>query len=299
MTKEKVIEKIYNDFYGSIKQTYEEAKKLDKTITYDDIKRYFEQNKVRKTNLRGYNSFIADHYKQEYQIDLMFQTSQPDDEYKVALLIIDVFSKYMTVVPMRGKTPKDVLDAMEEGFKNVGGKPESIYSDDEGSFNSNLVQNYLEEHKVRHIVTRTHASVAERAIRTIRSLMERRMEKNPDLHWYETKILANSLVMYNYKMIHSSTGFTPNEAKEPKNNLNVKLNLELKRVSTRKYPDVEEGDKVRLYKKKDKFDKERVGVWTDTIHTVERIEEQRGQKFYYLKDRPRPVLRHEILLISR
>ena len=42
----------------------------------------------------------------------------------------------------------------------------------------------------------------------------------------------------------------------------------------------------------------RVGIWTDTIHTVERIEEQRGQKFYYLKDRPRPVLRHEILLIS-
>ena len=129
--------------------------------------------------------------------------------------------------------------------------------------------------------------------------MERRMEKNPDLHWYETKILANSLVMYNYKMVSSATGFTPNEAKEPKHKLNVKLNLELKRVKKRRYPDVEEGDKVRLYKKKDKLDKERVGVWTDTIYTVERIEEQRGQKFYYLKDRPRPVLRHEILLISR
>jgi hypothetical protein len=102
--------------------------------------------------------------------------------------------------------------------------------------------------------------------------------------------------MYNYKMIHSSTGYTPNAGREAKNNLNVKLNLELKRVSTRKYPDVEEGDKVRLYKKKDKLDKERVGVWTDTIHTVERIEEQRGQKFYYLKDRSRPMLRHEILL---
>ena len=97
---DKVIEKVYN---GSIKDTYEEAKKIDKSIKYDDVKKWFEKNQVKKTNLRGFNSFIADHLKQEYQIDLMFQKSQPDDEYKVALLIIDVFSKYMTVVPMRGK----------------------------------------------------------------------------------------------------------------------------------------------------------------------------------------------------
>ena len=72
MTKNETIEKVYNDFYGSIKQTYEEARKIDPTIKYDDIKKYFEQHRVRRTNLRGYNSFIADHYKQEYQMDLFF-----------------------------------------------------------------------------------------------------------------------------------------------------------------------------------------------------------------------------------
>ena len=81
MTKEKVIDKVYNDFYGSIKQTYEEAKKLDPTIKYDDIKRYFEQNRVRRTNLKGYNSFIADHFKQEYQIDLFFINEDDDQKY--------------------------------------------------------------------------------------------------------------------------------------------------------------------------------------------------------------------------
>ena len=73
MSKKDTIEKVYNDFYGSIKQTYEEAKKLDPTIKYDDIKRYFEQHRVKRTNLRGYTSFIADHYKQEYQMDLFYQ----------------------------------------------------------------------------------------------------------------------------------------------------------------------------------------------------------------------------------
>ena len=38
MTKNETIEKVYNDFYGSIKQTYEEARKIDPTIKYDDIK---------------------------------------------------------------------------------------------------------------------------------------------------------------------------------------------------------------------------------------------------------------------
>ena len=65
-----------------------------------------------------------------------------DDEYKIGLLIIDIFSKYMTVVPLRTKQPKDVLDAMEEGFKNIGGLPETAYTDDEGALNSTLIQEY-------------------------------------------------------------------------------------------------------------------------------------------------------------
>ena len=95
------MKKVYNDYYGSIKQTYEEARKIDPTIKYDDIKKYFEQNRVRRTNLKGYNSFIADHFKQEYQIDLFFINEDDNQEYNIGLLIIDIFSKYMTVVPLK------------------------------------------------------------------------------------------------------------------------------------------------------------------------------------------------------
>ena len=41
LSKNEIIEKVYNDFYGSIKQTYEEAKKIDSTIKYDDVKKIF------------------------------------------------------------------------------------------------------------------------------------------------------------------------------------------------------------------------------------------------------------------
>jgi hypothetical protein len=42
-------------------------------------------------------------------------------------------------------------------------------------------------------------------------------------HWYDAKILAHALVTYNFKMVHSSTNFTPDQARQPKNELNVKL----------------------------------------------------------------------------
>ena len=177
MSKKETIDKVYNDFYGSIKQTYEEAKKIDSSITYDDIKRYFEQNRVRRTNLKGYNSFIADYFKQEYQIDLCFSNENKDDEYKIGLAVIDIFSKYATLIPIKTKQPQDVLDGLVKAFHNIGGACETIYSDDEGSLNSKLLLDYFEEHKIRKLTTRTHAGVVERFIRTIKDMIYKRLEK--------------------------------------------------------------------------------------------------------------------------
>ena len=102
--------------------------------------------------------------------------------------------------------------------------------------------------------------------------------------------------MYNYKMVSRATGFTPNNAREKKNELDVRLKVELGRETTRKYPPIEVNDKVRIYKKKGKFDKERVPVWSENTFNVDKIEESQGQKFYYVAGRDKPLLRHEILL---
>ena len=44
MSKEEIIDKTYNQVYDSIKSVYEEAKKIDNTIKYDDVKTYFEKH---------------------------------------------------------------------------------------------------------------------------------------------------------------------------------------------------------------------------------------------------------------
>ena len=295
--KDKIISEVYHEFYGSIKDTFTDAKKKDKTITYDDVKKWFDNNFTRKTNLKGYNSYIANEPFEEFQMDLFFINDLENQDYKIGLLMIDIFSKYMTVVPLKTKQPLDVLEGIKQCIKNMGENPISIYTDDEGSFNSKQVKQYFLDSQIQHIVTRGHAPVAERAIRTIKDLMYRRIEKAPDAQWASNEILKSSLTTYNNKMVNRSTKLTPNEARDKKNVLTVKTNLELHRVKKRKYPDINVGDSVRVYTKKKNFQKERVPVWSENKYKVEDITENFNQKFYHIEGRDRPLLRHEILLV--
>ena len=56
-------------------------------------------------------------------------------------------------------------------------------------------------------------------------------------------------------MINSVTKMTPEDARQPKNKLDVSMNLNLKRKRNRLYPEIKEGDKVRIYTKKKKVSK--------------------------------------------
>ena len=47
--KEDIIEKAYKEFFGSIADTFKEARKLDKSITLADVKTWFNNRFSRKT----------------------------------------------------------------------------------------------------------------------------------------------------------------------------------------------------------------------------------------------------------
>jgi hypothetical protein len=65
--KDKIISSVYHDFYGSMTDTFNEVKNKDPSINYDDVKEWFSKNVVRRTNVNGFNSFIAQEPYQEYQ----------------------------------------------------------------------------------------------------------------------------------------------------------------------------------------------------------------------------------------
>jgi hypothetical protein len=150
-------------------------------------------------------------------MDLFFINDLENQDYKIGILIIDIFSKYMTVIPLKTKQPDDILQAIKDGIDNMGGKPLVFYTDEEGSFNSKIIKQYFIDNHIQHIITRGHAAVAERSIRTIKDLIYRRIDQNPDSQWTDAKILANALTNYNYRMKHRMTKMTPNNARAKKN----------------------------------------------------------------------------------
>ena len=54
----------------------------------------------KKTQLTGYNSFVAHKPFEEFQIDLFFMPSNSNQKYNVAMLMVDIFRKiYRSYTP--------------------------------------------------------------------------------------------------------------------------------------------------------------------------------------------------------
>ena len=111
----------------------------------------------------------------------------------------------------------------------MGGKPKTIYSDNEGAFVSNEIHTYFANEHIRHVTTLGHAPVAERQLRTIKDMIYKRIE-NTNKDWWE--VLYPVLLAYTNKLVHNVTKHTPEEALKQSNQSIVKCNLELKKEAT-------------------------------------------------------------------
>ena len=110
MDKQKIIHDSYYDLAGfsSIKDQLKSAQARDKSITLNDVKEWRNKSLEKKTQLKGYNSFTADHKMQEYQMDLGFFDMQ-DEKYIGALFMIDIFTKFAVAIPFKTKQPHEIL----------------------------------------------------------------------------------------------------------------------------------------------------------------------------------------------
>ena len=253
--------------------------------------------------MRGENSFIPPHSFFEFQVDLFFISANdlPDQKFRIGLICIDIFSKYLIVVPIKSKEPPDVLAGLMESITKMDGKPKMLYTDEEGSFYSKTIMEYLEQEKIAIHRTRGHPAFAERAIRTTKDQLYKRIEADEkkgktNIQW--TDYIFEILLTYNNKKVHSATGFTPSQAKLPKNEFAVKLHVTLNAKRTRMYPELNVNDEVKVIRKKGISEKEKTSHWLKNKQTVTKIDKNLGQKYYYLdNDDQRGYLRHELLKV--
>ena len=109
------------------------------------------------------------------------------------------------------------------------------------------LQDFFKWEGITHAITKTHANVAERAIRTFKKMIADRLRDNKDKTWVD--MLKPSLTKCNTTQTHSATGIIPNKAHNLDNTVQVKTNLILKENHNRKYPNLTKGDYVRVYEK--------------------------------------------------
>ena len=180
------------------------------------------------------------------------------------LLVVDAFFKYCQVVPIKSKQVDDVLEGLKEIMKLMQAKPDFIYSDEEGAFVSNKVQYYSRSEGIKHIMTRSHTPLVERMIRTIKDMVYKRVEGVQDPIW--TNQIKAALHHYNNKHVSRATGFTPSDGEMSKHRAEIRIRMLMNAERNRTYPLISVDDKVRLFRKKDKMDKERTSVWLSLIH---------------------------------
>ena len=200
--------------------------------------------------------------------------------YRYLLMVLDLFSKYGWIVPLKDKKGETVAEAFKTIFKEDR-KPQYLWTDKGKEYYNKNMRELLEKNNITLYSTENEekSSVYERWNRTIKT----KMWKQFTVQGIYLDILPKILSQYNNSK-HSSIKMTPIEASKKKNESAVYFNLygDMKQSSPK--PRFKIGDKVRISKYKRKvFDKGYTPNWTEEIFLVDKIQST-NPITYRLKD---------------
>ena len=165
-------------------------------------------------------------------------------------MVIDVFSKYGWIMPLKDKEGETVTGAFKTIFKE-GRKPQYLWTDKGKEFYNKHLKEFLDKHKITLYSTENEekSCVVDRWNRTMKNKMWKMCTANNNtVYWDKLDNLVNE---YNNTK-HSSIKMTPIEVSNKKNQGTVYFNLygNLKPLATK--PKYKIGDKVRISKYKRK-----------------------------------------------
>ena len=139
----------------------------------------------------------------------MTALSNENEGYRFLLLVIDTFSKYGWIIPLKDKKGETVADVLKDIFKKR--KPEKLWTDKGREFYNKDVKDLVELYSTEN---EEKSSIAERWIRTIKEKMWKYFTDNNTYNYID--VLLDLVEDYN-NTVHSSTKLTPIEASKKKN----------------------------------------------------------------------------------
>ena len=207
--------------------------------------------------------------------------------YRYLLTVIDVFSKYGWIIPLKTKAGAAVTNAFKDLFKeNV--PPTRLWTDKGTEFYNKSMKELLARKKV--ILYSTHnvgkAVVVERWNRTIKRNMWKYFTAN---HTYKYLDILPALVDKYNSTYHRSIKCTPKEARDPKNWTRVYKALYGDTSELAKEPKLHVDDRVRITRKKLIFEKGFTPNWTDQIYTISQVKDTKPPTYVIKNDQGEEV----------
>lgn len=277
----------YSSFSKGLKDNDIKIKQKDVKNWLLDQEEYTIHRPLRKNFLR--NRTIVYGIDNTWQADLidMQKFSKFNNDNKYLLSVIDVFSKYAWVRPIKNKSNSSIIEAFSEIFKER--KPQKIHSDKGTEFIGKDTQRFFKKNDIAFyfLESEMKASIVRRFNRTIKEKMWRYFSKLGNKKYIE--ILDDLVDSYN-NSYHRSIKMHPSQVNKSNEN-DVFENLygfEPKLVKDYSVSDKNQikfkrGDLVRISKYKNIFDKGYTPNWTREIFTIHDII-VRDIPVYILKD---------------
>ena len=279
--------------FSSSKNLFEEARKKLPSITLKDVKKWlsgqitYTLHKPVQRNFKR-NKIIVKRIDEQWEADLvdMREFSMQNNGYKYILTIIDSFSKYAFVRPIKAKTGENITTE----FKNIFNSrtPEHLRTDKGKEFINEELQNLLELKKINYFTSRDErikCAIVERFNRTLKSRMFKYFTSKGTRRYVD--VLQDLVNAYN-GTYHRTIKMRPIDV-TVNNSKKVFQNIYKVRDTDQQEkplinPNIKAGDKVRIQYKHKPFDKGYYPNWTDEIFTIEKTDDGDQKVVFRIKD---------------
>ena len=163
-------------------------------------------------------SVISNGIDEIWAVDLvdMQKFSEWNKGVKYLLMVIDLFSKYGWIKPLRDKRSETVSKAFDEMFETSKRKPKILWSDKGSEFISKHFKEFLKKKDIKlyHTENEEKSNVVERWNKTIKNKMWKMFSANNNtVYWDKIDKLVDD---YN-KTRHSSIKMKPVDASKKEN----------------------------------------------------------------------------------
>ena len=145
-----------------------------------DLTKIFIDEIYSKTPIKNYptNKMIYNLIDETWSIDLAdfsdYKTSN-NKGFRYIIIVVDNFSKYLWAIPLKNKYGQTITNEFSNILTTSKRKPLRIESDPGAEFYNSVFQNFLKNKNIHHYsrFTDKGPSIAERVIRTVRSLLKK------------------------------------------------------------------------------------------------------------------------------